>query len=49
MKLHNDQDSIYRIYNYNALDNFGEYDEINGDVKSKLLFEPSLCQVLFNK
>lgn len=46
LKLNHFKYLIYRIYNFNLEDNFGEFFKISGDVKSQLLFKPIAYQVL---
>ncbi|MBA9072612.1 hypothetical protein GGR22_000738 [Flavobacterium gossypii] len=49
MRLHSNQYSIYRIYNYNAENNFGEFFELNGNVENQLLMAPTQYRVLIKK
>ncbi|WP_347065402.1 DUF3883 domain-containing protein [Flavobacterium sp. WV_118_3] len=49
MRLHPNQYSIYRIYNYDAENNFGEFFELNKNVENQLLMKPIQYQVLIKK
>lgn len=49
MQRNEGQYCIYRVYNYNSEDNFGEFFELKGDVKRHLLMKPIQFQVLIRK
>lgn len=49
MRIKKGQYSVYRIYNYDAANNFGECFEITGDVESQVLMKPSVYKVLLKK
>ncbi len=49
MRQHPNQYRIYRVYNYSAENNFGEFFELTGDVESQLVLEPIQFRVLIKK
>ena len=49
MRLHENQYSIYRVYQYNEENNFAEYFELCGDVESQLLMKPIQYKILIKK
>jgi hypothetical protein len=40
---------IYRVYNYDEHNNFGEFFEISGDIESQLLLSPTQYEVILKK
>ncbi|WP_343617344.1 DUF3883 domain-containing protein [Flavobacterium sp.] len=49
MRLNKDKYSIYRVYNYNEENNFGEFFELRGDVEKQLFLKPSEYKVFIKK
>jgi hypothetical protein len=49
MRLHSNQYSIYRIFNYDEESNFGEYFEIKENVESQLILYPCQFKVFLKK
>ena len=48
-RIHPNQYSIYRVYNYDEANNFGEFYELSGDIESQVLMKPTQWKVLIKK
>lgn len=49
MKLNLESYCIYRVYNYDVENNFGEFFELRGDLQNQLLMEPIQYRVFIKK
>lgn len=49
MRQHQGQYSIYRVFKYDAENNFGEYFELKENVENQLLLKPTMFQVLLKR
>src|SRR5690606_7059729 len=49
MRLNKNRYCIYRVYNFDEENNFGEFYELSGDIESQLLLKPTQYKVLIKK
>ncbi len=49
MRLNTSQYSIYRVYNFDEENNFGEFYELCGDIENQLLMKPTQYKVVIKK